>query len=91
MLSGGQKQRVAIARALVNNPEIIIADEPTGNIDPLMTVEMMELLLKIHQLGKTVLVITHNRDIVDYYNKRVVVLTDGVISADRVGGMFDEV
>jgi cell division transport system ATP-binding protein len=90
-LSGGQKQRVAIARALVNNPEIIIADEPTGNIDPLMTVEMMELLLKIHQLGKTVLVITHNRDIVDYYNKRVVVLTDGVISADRVGGMFDEV
>ncbi len=90
-LSGGQKQRVAIARALVNNPDIIIADEPTGNIDPLMTVEMMELLLKIHDLGKTVVVITHNRNVVDYYNKRVVVLQDGEVKQDRVGGMYDEV
>lgn len=87
-LSGGEKQRVALARALANNPDIIIADEPTGNIDPKMSVEIMNLLLKINKLGKTVLVVTHEKGLVDYYQQRVVVLKEGQIADDRVGGMF---
>lgn len=88
-LSGGEQQRVALARALANNPKIILADEPTGNIDPQMSLEIMNLLLKIHRLGKTVIVVTHERNLVDYYKQRVVVLKDGVITEDRVGGMFE--
>jgi len=89
-LSGGEQQRVAIARALINNPKIIIADEPTGSIDPFLTIEMIDLLVKINSLGKTVLVITHEKNIVDYYQKRVVTISDGSITSDKVGGMFNE-
>ncbi len=90
-LSGGEKQRVALARALVNNPNVIIADEPTANVDPYMSIEIMELLLKINKLGKTVIVITHNVNLVNYYKKRVITLKDGEVVSDRQGGMFDEV
>ena len=89
-LSGGEQQRVALARALVNNPKVIIADEPTANIDPYMAIEIMELLMKINQLGKTVIVITHNVSLVNYYKKRVITIKDGEIVSDREGGMFDE-
>ncbi len=88
-LSGGEQQRVALARALANNPKIILADEPTGNIDPQMSLEIMNLLVKINKLGKTVIVVTHEQSLVDYYKQRVVVLKDGVIVEDRVGGMFE--
>ena len=88
-LSGGEQQRVALARALANNPKIILADEPTGNIDPQMSLEIMNLLVKINRLGKTVIVVTHEKNLVDYYKQRVVVLKDGVITEDRVGGMFE--
>ena len=90
-LSGGEQQRVALARALVNNPDIIIADEPTANVDPYMAIEIMELLLKINKLGKTVIVITHNVNLVNYYKKRVITMKDGQIVSDKQGGMFDEV
>ena len=88
-LSGGEQQRVALARALANNPKIILADEPTGNIDPQMSLEIMNLLVKINKLGKTVIVVTHEQSLVDYYKQRVVTLKDGVIVEDRVGGMFE--
>ncbi len=87
-LSGGEQQRVALARALANNPDIIIADEPTGNIDPRMSIEIMNLLMKINKLGKTVIVVTHDKNLVDYYKQRVVILDGGKIVEDRVGGMF---
>ncbi len=87
-LSGGEQQRVALARALANNPKYIIADEPTGNIDPKMSIEIMNLLLKINRLGKTVIVVTHEKGLVDYYQQRVIMLKDGRIVDDRVGGMF---
>ena len=87
-LSGGEQQRVALARALANNPKMIIADEPTGNIDPKMSIEIMNLLMKINKLGKTVIVVTHEKNLVDYYKQRVVVLNDGKIVEDRIGGMF---
>ena len=88
-LSGGEQQRVALARALANNPKIILADEPTGNIDPQMSLEIMNLLVKINKLGKTVIVVTHEQSLVDYYKQRVVTLKDGVIVEDRVGGMLE--
>jgi len=89
-ISGGEQQRVALARALANNPQVIIADEPTGNIDPKMSLEIMNLLLKINKLGKTVIVVTHEKNLVDYYQQRVVSLRDGLIVEDRIGGMFSE-
>ena len=89
-ISGGEQQRVALARALANNPRVIIADEPTGNIDPKMSLEIMSLLVKINKLGKTVIVVTHEKSLVDYYKQRVVSLRDGLIVDDRVGGMFNE-
>lgn len=89
-ISGGEQQRVALARALANNPKLIIADEPTGNIDPKMSLEIMSLLVKINKLGKTVIVVTHEKNLVDYYKQRVVILQDGLIVEDRVGGMFSE-
>ncbi len=89
-LSGGEQRRIALARALVNNPQIVIADEPTSNSDPLMAYEMMELLKKINELGKTVIVITHDMKLVQYYHKRVVTITDGVIADDKSGGGNNE-
>ncbi len=88
-LSGGEQQRVALARALANSPDMIIADGPTGNIDPKMRIAIMNLLMKINKLGKTIIVVTHEKNLVDYYKKRVVMLRDGKIIEDRVGGMFE--
>jgi len=85
-LSGGEQQRVALARALANNPGTIIADEPTGNIDPKMSMEIMNLLLRINRKGKTVIVVTHARDLVDQLDRRVVVLKEGLVVEDRMGG-----
>jgi len=85
-LSGGEQQRVAIARALVNNPSTIIADEPTGNLDPDRSLELMNLLVKINRLGTTMVVVTHEKDLVNRYNKRVVTLHQGRIISDHVGG-----
>lgn len=85
-LSGGEQQRVAIARALVNNPNTIIADEPTGNLDPERSLELMSLLVKINALGTTVVVVTHEKDLVDRFEKRVVTLQAGRIINDSVGG-----
>ncbi len=87
-LSGGEQQRVALARALANNPDIIIADEPTGNIDPKMSLEIMNLLVRIHKRGKTVIVVTHERALVDQFRQRVVTIRDGVVADDKVGGMY---
>ncbi len=89
-LSGGEQQRVALARALANNPSIIIADEPTGNIDPKLSLEIMNLLIKIHKHGKTVIVVTHEKNFVDYFQQRVITIKDGHVVDDKVGGMFDE-
>ena len=88
-LSGGEQQRVALARALANNPSVVIADEPTGNIDPQMSLEIMNLLVKINKLGKTVIVVTHEQSLVDYYKQRVITIKDGIVVEDRVGGMFE--
>lgn len=86
-LSGGEQQRVAIARALVNNPQMIIADEPTGNLDPQNAWEIMMLLQEVNKMGTTVVVVTHNNDIVDIMQKRVVTLEEGhVIRDDKKGG-----
>ena len=85
-LSGGEQQRVAIARALVNNPGLIIADEPTGNLDPEKSKELMGLLARINELGSTVIVITHERELVNSFGKRVVSIEGGRIVGDVVGG-----
>ena len=85
-LSGGEQQRVAIARALVNNPDTIIADEPTGNLDPERSLELMGLLVKINELGTTVVVVTHEKDLVDRFGKRVVTIDAGHVVNDSVGG-----
>ena len=85
-LSGGEQQRLAIARALVNNPSTIIADEPTGNLDPAMSVEIMSLLQEINNLGTTMLVVTHARNLVEEFNKRTIVIHDGVLVSDGMEG-----
>ena len=85
-LSGGEQQRVAIARALVNNPDTIIADEPTGNLDPDRSLELMSLLVKINELGTTVVVVTHEKDLVDRFGKRVITIDSGHVINDSVGG-----
>lgn len=87
-LSGGEKQRVAIARAMVHRPEVIIADEPTGNLDPFHTMEIINLLLKINQLGTTLVLATHNKDIVNGLNKRVITLDHGRIIRDEEKGKY---
>ena len=84
-LSGGEQQRVAIARALVNNPSTIIADEPTGNLDPTRSLEIMLLLDRINQLGTTVVVVTHERALVNKFGKRVISLEQGVVTGDGIG------
>ena len=82
-LSGGQRQRVAIARALVNNPSIILADEPTGNLDSETSIEIMKLFQKIHQKGNTIIVVTHEEDIAKYAG-RIIRLKDGIIESDTL-------
>jgi cell division transport system ATP-binding protein len=89
-LSGGEQQRTAIARALVHDPRIIIADEPTGNLDPLISWEIIQLLLRINELGTTVLMATHNAEVVTAMRRRVVALEDGRIVRDEVGGYHRE-
>ena len=88
-LSGGEQQRVAIARALVNNPQMIIADEPTGNLDPMRSLEIMMLLERINELGTTVLVVTHEKDLVNRFSKRVVAIENGRIISDETGGYYN--
>ena len=81
-LSGGEQQRVSLARALVNNPSLIIADEPTGNIDPEMSYEIMELLTEINRRGTTILVVTHEHDLVQAFKRRVIVIDGGTVVSD---------
>ena len=88
-LSGGEQQRVAIARALVNNPSMIIADEPTGNLDPQRSLEIMTLLERINGLGTTVLVVTHEKALVNRFAKRVVAIENGRIISDETGGYYN--
>ena len=87
-LSGGEQQRVALARALVNNPPILLADEPTGNLDPKNSWEIMKLLEEINEKGTTVLVVTHNREIVNAMRKRVITMKKGVIVSDEEQGAY---
>ena len=89
-LSGGEQQRVAIARALVNNPSVIIADEPTGNLDPARSLELMTLLGKINALGTTVLVVTHEKELVNQFGKRVISIDRGQVVGDHTGGYYDD-
>ena len=87
-LSGGEQQRLAIARALVNNPSTIIADEPTGNLDPARSYEIMSLLQEINNLGTTMLVVTHEQDLVERFHKRVIAIDDGRVVSDGMDGYF---
>ena len=87
-LSGGEQQRVSLARALVNNPEMIIADEPTGNIDPEMSYEIIELLSEINKRGTTVLVVTHEHELVKSFGKRVITIDDGRVVSDSDDDKF---
>lgn len=83
-LSGGEQQRIALARAIANNPDIIVADEPTGNVDPKMSLDIMQMLLRINRkLGKTVLVVTHEKELVDTLGQRVITISHGHVTGDR--------
>lgn len=87
-LSGGEKQRIAIGRAIINQPDIIVADEPTGNLDPINTYEVVEILKKINELGTTVIITTHNKSVVDAVGKRVVTMDRGKIVRDDAKGKY---
>jgi cell division transport system ATP-binding protein len=87
-MSGGERQRIAIARAIINQPDIIIADEPTGNLDPINTIDIMNILKKINELGTTVILTTHNKGIVDSLGKRVITLDSGKIVRDEKQGRY---
>ena len=87
-MSGGEQQRLAIARALVNNPSTIIADEPTGNLDPARSFELMSLLEEINKLGTTVLVVTHEKGLVERFDKRVIAIDEGVVISDGMDGYY---
>lgn len=89
-LSGGEQQRVSLAKALVNNPPILLADEPTGNLDPANAWEIMKLLEDINKRGTTVVVVTHNRDIVERMQKRVITIDKGVVISDEKGGITND-
>lgn len=88
-LSGGEQQRVALARALANKPKIILADEPTGNLDPKMSREIMDLLMRINDKGTTVIVITHEKSLVDLYRRRVIAIKNGRLINDTIGGTYN--
>ena len=88
-ISGGEQQRVAIARALVNNPRMIIADEPTGKLDPARSLEIMMMLEKINELGTTMLVVTHERELVNQFSKRVIAIDGGRIISDGMDGYYN--
>lgn len=87
-LSGGEKQRVAIARAIVNQPDVIVADEPTGNLDPLNTYDIVQILKKINDLGTTVILTTHNKGVIDSLGKRVITMENGKIIRDDKEGRY---
>lgn len=87
-LSGGEQQRVAIARALVNSPRMIIADEPTGNLDPVRSLELMLLLEKINEMGTTILVVTHEKELVNAFSKRVITIDGGHVISDGMDGYY---
>ncbi len=87
-LSGGEQQRVAIARALVHRPKILVADEPTGNLDSINTQEIIEILKKINEFGTTIVLVTHNRDVVNQLKKRVITIHDGTIISDEKTGRY---
>ena len=87
-LSGGEQQRVAIARALVNNPRMIVADEPTGNLDPVRSLELMLLFEKINSMGTTILVVTHEKELVNAFSKRVISIDNGEVISDGMDGYF---
>jgi cell division transport system ATP-binding protein len=87
-LSGGEQQRVAIGRAIINQPDVIVADEPTGNLDPINTFEIVEILKKINELGTTVLITTHNKGVVDAMGKRVITMERGRIARDDAQGHY---
>lgn len=87
-LSGGERQRVAIARAMINHPDVLIADEPTGNLDPANTWEVVKLLLKINELGSTVILATHDKEVVNTIGQRVITLEDGALVKDEEHGRF---
>ncbi|MCD8067106.1 MAG: cell division ATP-binding protein FtsE [Oscillospiraceae bacterium] len=87
-LSGGEQQRVAIARAIVNSPRLIIADEPTGNLDPARSLELMLLLQKINELGTTVLVVTHEKELVNAFSRRVISIDAGTVISDGMDGYY---
>ena len=87
-MSGGEQQRLAIARALVNNPSTIIADEPTGNLDPARSFELMSLLEEINKLGTTVLVVTHEKELVERFTRRVIAIDEGVVISDGMDGYY---
>lgn len=87
-LSGGEKQRVAIARAIVNQPDIIIADEPTGNLDPVNTYDIVEILKKINDLGTTVILTTHNKGVIDSIGRRVITMQNGRVVRDDPTGRY---
>lgn len=87
-LSGGEKQRVAIGRAIINQPDVIVADEPTGNLDPINTFEIVEILKKINELGTTILITTHNKGVVDAVGKRVITMDRGKVVRDDPTGKY---
>lgn len=87
-LSGGEQQRVAIGRAIINQPDVIVADEPTGNLDPVNTFEIVEILKKINELGTTVLITTHNKGVVDSMGKRVITMENGRVVRDDAQGHY---
>jgi len=87
-LSGGEKQRVAIARAIVNQPDVVVADEPTGNLDPISTYEIVQILKKINDLGTTIILTTHNKGVIDSLGKRVITMDEGRIARDDKSGHY---
>ena len=87
-LSGGEKQRIAIGRAIINQPDLIVADEPTGNLDPINTYEIVEILKKINELGTTIIITTHNKGVIDAIGKRVVTMDSGKIVRDDAKGKY---